>query len=409
MTPANGRFVCGHATHPQWAMAAGLVVAQLRAQCEQPGVVGQPNLGLVYLTDAYAPHAGALLDHLRQALPQVRHWCGSVGVGVCASGVEYFDEPGLVVMLCELPPDQFQVFNGLSPMGQQAPAGFQAHTALVHADPMTPMLGELIEDVAALTQTGVLFGGLCASRQGPVQLAVNGWDQRAQSLAHNGVFEGGITGVAFGAEVALISRVTQGCQPVGPAHRITRAQGHVVHQLDDQAALSVLMSELGVSLDDPERAVAQVRRTLVGVSPASSAQTRSQGRQDFGEQVRVRHIIGLDPGQQAVAIADEVSEGMALSFCRQDVTAARADLMRMAAELRDSLEEQAGAQIRGAIYVSCSGRGGPHFGGASAELLALQQALGDVPLAGFFAAGEIAHSRIHGYTGVLTVFTTGDA
>ena len=30
--------------------------------------------------------------------------------------------------------------------------------------------------------------------------------------------------------------------------------------------------------------------------------------------------------------------------------------------------------------------------------------LGDVPLVGFFAGGEIAHHHLYGYTGVLTVF-----
>ena len=65
----------------------------------------------------------------------------------------------------------------------------------------------------------------------------------------------------------------------------------------------------------------------------------------------------------------------------------------------------AAGRIRGAIYVSCTGRGGPHFGGPSAELKAVQHALGDVPLVGFFAAGEIARHHLYGYTGVLTVFT----
>ena len=60
--------------------------------------------------------------------------------------------------------------------------------------------------------------------------------------------------------------------------------------------------------------------------------------------------------------------------------------------------------IRGAIYVSCTGRGGPHFGAPSAELQIVRRALGDVPLIGFFANGEIAHHRLYGYTGVLTVF-----
>jgi small ligand-binding sensory domain FIST len=60
--------------------------------------------------------------------------------------------------------------------------------------------------------------------------------------------------------------------------------------------------------------------------------------------------------------------------------------------------------MAGAIYVSCAGRGGPHFGGPSAEMQIIRRALGDVPLVGFFAGGEIARSHLYGYTGVLTVF-----
>jgi small ligand-binding sensory domain FIST len=61
-------------------------------------------------------------------------------------------------------------------------------------------------------------------------------------------------------------------------------------------------------------------------------------------------------------------------------------------------------RITGAIYVSCAGRGGPHFGAPSAELQIVRRALGEVPLVGFFAGGEIAHRHLYGYTGVLTVF-----
>ena len=64
-------------------------------------------------------------------------------------------------------------------------------------------------------------------------------------------------------------------------------------------------------------------------------------------------------------------------------------------------------RIAGAIYVSCTGRGGLHFGSPSAELHIVRRALGDVPLVGFFASGEIARHNVYGYTGVLTVFTDG--
>ena len=44
------------------------------------------------------------------------HWVGNTGAGVMAGGVEYIDEPALVLMLSDLPVGQFQVFNGRTPM-----------------------------------------------------------------------------------------------------------------------------------------------------------------------------------------------------------------------------------------------------------------------------------------------------
>ena len=111
---------------------------------------------------------------------------------------------------------------------------------------------------------------------------------------------------------------------------------------------------------------------------------------------------------------------MRLVFCQRDVAAARRDLVRICSEIREELAPEAlpvasagdpgegGREMLGAIYVSCSGRGGPHFGGPSAELQIVRHALGDVPLAGFFAGGEIARHHLYGYTGVLTVFTDED-
>ena len=75
--------------------------------------------------------------------------------------------------------------------------------------------------------------------------------------------------------------------------------------------------------------------------------------------------------------------------------------------LDGALPPRPGRHITGAIYVSCSGRGGPHFGAPGAELQIVRHALGDVPLVGFFAGGEIAHQHLYGYTGVLTVFCAG--
>ena len=61
-----------------------------------------------------------------------------MGVGIAANNVEYFDEPALSVMLCELPSDQYRVFSGVAPLAGSEMSGFEAHTALVHADPARP-------------------------------------------------------------------------------------------------------------------------------------------------------------------------------------------------------------------------------------------------------------------------------
>ncbi|MGI0035715.1 MAG: hypothetical protein ACRD98_07595, partial [Nitrososphaera sp.] len=96
-------FPYGHATHPQWQMAAGLVLAQLRAHLALPGYAHAPTLALLYITDHYAGHAQDILDHLSAELPDITDWSGTVGVGIASNNVEYFDEPALAVMLCELP------------------------------------------------------------------------------------------------------------------------------------------------------------------------------------------------------------------------------------------------------------------------------------------------------------------
>ena len=214
---------------------------------------------------------------------------------------------------------------------------------------------------------------------------------------------------------------------------MTAADNHVASRLDGEAALDVLLRDLHISLDQPQHALTVVRATLVGLVQAQDARA-SMGASDaaavrqtghFGNDVIVRHIIGLDPAQRGIAVAERLEPGMQLVFCQRNAQAAKADLIRVCAEIREELEPEelpveaamalAASEaesaphpargIAGAIYVSCSGRGGPHFGGPSAELQIIRRALGDVPLVGFFAAGEIARNHLYAYAGVLTVFT----
>jgi len=413
-------FPYAHATHPQWQMAAALVLAQLRAQMALHGYAANPTLALLYITDHYAQQAPAILEYLGAELPLITDWSGTVGVGVCANNVEYFDEPAMAVMLLELPSDQYRVFSGVAPLG----LGLEVHSALVHADGATPDITELVHELAHRTDAGFLFGGLASSRAASVQFAVAGDGNISGQGAASGVFSGGMSGVAFGPQVGLVSRVTQGCIPVSKTRTITAAENNLLLSLDGEPALDVLLADLRTSLAQPQQALQAVRSTLVGLAGAQGEPVHQTG--NFGNDVTVRHIVGLDPTRRGVAVGEMLQVGSRMAFCQRNTQAARADLMRVCAEIREELEpqemtlqtaaalaeaEQEAAphparRIAGAIYVSCAGRGGPHFGSPSAELQLVRKALGDVPLVGFFADGEIAYDHLYGYTGVLTVFTT---
>jgi small ligand-binding sensory domain FIST len=405
-------FLHAHALHPDWRVALSQALQRVERQASRPGTLTEPTLGWVYITDHFAPHAEAIYDGLQRRWPQT-HWVGATGVGVCASGVEYFDQPALVLMLADLPETRFRVFSGANPLisGAARARGFDAATALVHADPRVTDLAELVHEMSDRTSTGYLFGGLASSRAQAWQFA-------------DGVYAGGLSGVAFSRDVALLSRVTQGCHPVGPVRRITAAQRNLITRLDDLPALDCLLQDLDASESEPRAAFEKLQRVLVGLSAPGDVLLSRPGQ--FGNDTIVRHVAGFDPQQRGVAVADSVEVGMRAAFCVRDVEAARRDLVRICTEIREELEPEGAwrepapvtalgtgaegsasgaARIAGAVYVSCAGRGGPHFGGPSAELALIRQSLGDVPLAGFFAAGEIARHHVYGYTGVLTLFT----
>lgn len=385
-------FICAHAPAPEWEAATEQCIAQLEAGMARQRAGAEPvdfTLGWCYLTDYLGPVAEQVLASLHARFPGMT-WVGTVGIGIMADGVEYFDVPAVAVMAAPLPRSTFRMFSGRQPLRADE-SGFAAHTALVHAEGSTPDLQELLKELSERTATGYLFGGLSSARKHSFQIA-------------DDVLTGGLSGVAFGEEVGIVSRVTQGCQPIGPEHTITRAENNVVVALDHQPALSCALQDLGLAADlEVEDIARALSSTLVGLRSGAEDRASTPGR--FGPDTLVRHIVGLDPEHRVLAVAEEVENDMQLAFCERNPEAAMADLLRITHEIRQTLEDGS-MRALGAIYISCNGRGGPHFGTPHAEARAIRDMLGDVPLVGFFAGGEIARDRLYGYTGVLTVFTT---
>jgi small ligand-binding sensory domain FIST len=365
-------FRAGHAPGADWRTAVEGALSTMG-----PAPSGA-NLGFAYLSDRFAADAGDILEHLRRTT-RIDQWTGTVGIGVLASGIEYMDEPAIALMVGALPDGEFSVFSGRArppALGSRTASGAEAaHFAVVHADPETPDLPELIEDMSGKVATGYLVGGLSSARGAAVQIA-------------NGVLQGGLSGVVLSSRIDVRTRHTQGCRPIGPHRVVTGGERNIVASLDGRPALEVLKADMGDPLaGDFRRAVQSIHAAL----PVAAS--------DTGDYM-VRNLVGIDPRRGLVAIGAPIEEGMQLMFCRRDADAAREDLERMLEAVAGELD----GPPKGGLYYSCLGRGEHLFGARSTELGIIRARLGDFPLVGFFCNGEISHDGLYGYTGVLALF-----
>lgn len=369
-------FLVGHAQGSDWEKAA--------EQClQQIGYVPpDANLGFLYVTDSLAGMLGFVLDFFREETG-IPHWVGTVGVGICATAKEYHETPAMAVMVASLPPDSYRLLPPLKrPEDALLPAlddwlGRSAqHLAVVHGDPHHPTTPQILEALAERLPGGYLVGGLSSSRGKHPQIL-------------DGIAEGGVSGVILNQSAPVATALTQGCSPIGPTHRIDACERNIIGSLDGRPALDVLYEDIGEILArDINRAAGYI---FAGLPIPGS---------DTGDYL-VRNLVGIDPKHRMLAIGDLVEPGQSLQFCRRDGQSAWDDLRRM---LRDLKRRTADAGPKGGLYYTCLGRGPELFGPNSEELKAIRDELGDFPLVGFFANGEIFNSRLYGYTGVLTLF-----
>lgn len=374
MDGMTGGFRAAHAAGGNWREMTEACLGQLA------GTADGANLGFVYVTDALDGDLRHIVDTLTQRTA-IRDWVGTVGFGVCASGVEYFDMPAMVLLVGALPADAFCVLptiagpdDGLPPHVADWVSAHTPMLGVVHGDPRNPRLEPLLESVQNAAGC-FLVGGLTASRGSLDQVAGQ-------------VTQGGISGVLFSGATLVATGLTQGCSPIGAVHEVTEGRDNVLVTLDDRPAFEVFKDEIGELL---ARDLSKIGGYVHAALPIAGS--------DTGDYV-VRNLLGIDPDNGTIAIADRVATGDRVMFVRRDGTSAMADLKRMLADVK----RRAGTVPRAALYFSCVARGPNLFGQGSVELGTIAEALGEVPLAGFFANGEISNNRLYGYTGVIALF-----
>jgi small ligand-binding sensory domain FIST len=357
-------------TQPRWEDAVRECVAAL-------GDTRDDTLGFVYAADSFGEDFASILSGLREATG-IEHWVGTLGVGVIATGQEVLDAPALAVMTANLPRDDWRVLDSVTQPHAAAARVDPARDffAVLHGDPRNREVARMLAEVAERLGSGFAVGGLTSSR--------GAWHQIADHPT-----EGGLSGVLFSERVNVATSLTQSVSPIGPRRRVTECQDNIVVSIDHRPALDVMKEDIGELLArDLRRAAGLI---FVGLPVEGS---------DTGDYL-VRNLMGIDPDRGLIAVGEHLDAGDAILFCKRDTTSAVADMQRML----DDLKARTGGTPRAGLYYSCLGRGASMFGPGSVELSMIRATLGEFPLVGFFANGEISRDRLYGYTGVLTLFT----
>jgi small ligand-binding sensory domain FIST len=407
---SSSQFISAAASGKDWREASKAVLEML----EQAKGHGRAfNLGFLYISDHLADDAVSILNLFKSVLG-IDHWTGAVGLGVCGIDEAHLDRPAISAMLGRFEEEDFCVFPGAGgdhdktlPLLENFMRKRPPMLVFTHGDPLADQDPALTIKALSEFTGGFVMGGLSSSRRQHVQFA-------------NDVCGGGLSGVAFARDITVATTLSQGCTPIGPIHAITRSEDHFIHEIDSKKAGAVFGDDLRSMamkkidkdanvivtsedmLRDPETIPGELKTLFRGEIHAAFPVSESD-QNDY----LVRNIIGIDPDEGTMAVSQDVSPGESIMFVQRDEKTVYEDLSASLIALRKRIQKETGRfEPKGALYVSCVARAFSTIENipTPGEVKLIREVIGDVPLAGFYAGGEISNARLYGYTGVLTLF-----
>lgn len=402
----------------QWVSALSTKVSleaavQDLAEQVQAQLRGTPDLGMVFISAAYASEFMRLLPLLNKALPlPCLVGCsggGIVGTPPTSPAQEIEQAPGISLCVATLPGTVVQTFalqaDDLPDLDSPPDAWTQKigvapadHPSFIlMADPFTANITELLQGLDFAYPDAVKLGGL-ASGSGI---------QRTSGLFLNGkMHTEGVVGVALSGDVVLDAIVAQGCRPIGRPFRIAAGERNILLELEEcddpggatQPPLEALQ-EILQELSESDRELAQ-DSLHIGIAQDSFKENLQYG--DF----LIRNLLGLDPRIGALAIGDRIRVGQRVQFHLRDARTSAEDLETLLLRYRSEHKLTESAPI-GALMFACMGRGEGLYQKPNFDAQLFQEFVGDVSLSGFFCGGEIGPiggtTFLHGYTSVFGI------
>lgn len=383
----------------QWATAISRNTSIEEALRECSGEVrrqlgpGPVTLTLGFVTPhfaAYYPRVpGLVARHLGTGT-----FVGCSGGGVIGGGEEVEREPAVTLISARLPGVSVRPFH----LGEDLPdldGPPDVWRRLVGVEPQDEPQFVLLADPFSVRTEALLAGLDYAFPSSPKigGLASGGTSPGLNAMfLDDEVFTDGVVGLVLTGDVAIDTVVAQGCRPIGETMQVTRCNGNFLHELDGEPALRVLQ-ELFADLDRRDQQLASTA-LFVGVLMDESSEKPQVG--DF----LIRNLIGVDPQRGAVAVGENLQEGMRLRFHVRDAEASAEDLRAMLTGYNEISPEN--SEVSGALLFSCLGRGEGLYKEPNFDTGIFREHLGDLPVGGFFCNGEIGPvggtTFLHGYT-----------
>lgn len=380
------RIAVGVSTAPDARKAAAEAAANA---CDE--LAGEaPSLAVLLASRAHTDQAVDVLDAVQRTV-EAPALIGCVAQAIVAGRHELEDEPAVAVWLASgLDAETFALdFVRTGSGGLITGYRFDRTVPDLHLllpDPYTFPSSLLVEhlntDLPGTTVVGgVVSGGL---RPGDTRL-----------FRDHGVLASGLVGVRLPG-VHCVPIVSQGCRPIGDPYIVTGADGARITELGGRPPLQRLREIVeGLSRDEQEL----VSHGLsIGILVDEHLAAPGQG--DF----LIRGLLGADQSSGAIEIGEVVEVGATVQFQVRDAAGADKDLRLVV--------ERAAAELPGrpvgALLFTCNGRGRRMFGVADHDASTIEELLGGIPLAGFFAAGEIGpiagRNALHAFTASMALF-----
>jgi small ligand-binding sensory domain FIST len=357
-----------------------------------------PNLALVFASPHHVQNLADVASQICDAIGS-ESLLGCTGEAIVGGNREIESQPAISLWLAAMPETTVTLMHlefDQTPEGgvftgwpRNLPESWPTGSGmLLLGEPFSFPADELIRRLNEDHPGVPILGGMASggATPGENQLILGRW-VRAQ---------GAVAASIYG-QVQIRSVVSQGCRPIGKPYVVTRCEANVIQELGGRPPL-VRLQEIAQSMSEAERQ--QVRRGLHVGRVLSEYQDKFQ-RGDF----LVRNVIGADPNTGAIAIGDYVRPGQTVQFHIRDEVSADDDLRAL---LNTVKQPASPSQSRGALLFTCNGRGTRLFTSPDHDAGCIQQALGEVPLAGFFAQGEIGpvgnENFLHGFTASVALF-----